>query len=244
MKSKSKKDANIKFNSTLFFQIGLIISIITVTTIINTTFGIELKKPITPPVDKEEVWMGQYIIVEPKPQIEIEPKKVVRKINPDKIIITDKEITDQPVIDTDPEPEVVSTPVVSTPTPEPPKEDNNTYSLIGVERVPIFPGCESLSNNNQRRDCMSSEIGKIINRRFDTGIASDLGLNGSQRIYVTFIINKKGEIKDIQVRAPHPRLEREANRVVMMVPKMMPGLQNNREVDVMFTLPIIFNVIN
>lgn len=246
-KSKGKKGANLRFNSTMFFQIGLIVSIALVTIIINWTSSItvdEAKYNIED--DMEEVWMSDFVIIQPKPEVKIKPKKVVKKVvNPDKIIITDKEVIDSPVeIDTDPEPEVVNKPVVAVEKPKPKEEDNKIHSLIHVERVPVFPGCESLTSNTQRRDCMSDEIGKLINRKFDSGIAEDIGLSGNQRIYVSFVINKKGELDQLQVRAPHPRLEREARRVVGMIPKMMPGLQNNREVDVLFTLPIIFNVVN
>lgn len=247
-RTKNKKDANLNYNTTLFFQISLITSIIIVALVINATFGVQLEQAKAPvPVDHEEIWMGEFVIIEPKPEIEIKPEKPIKKTIPDVVIITDKPVSDQAAIDTEPDPEVVNTdtPVVFVPNPTPtPPVDNTVYSSAGVERVPVFPGCETLTDNNQRRDCMSAEIGKLINRRFDTEIANQLGLTGNQRIYVSFVIDKNGELGKLQVRAPHPRLEREAERVVKMIPKMMPGIQNNREVDVMFTLPIIFNVVN
>ena len=43
-------------------------------------------------------------------------------------------------------------------------------------------------------------------------------------------------------RAPHPRLEKEAARVVNMLPKMKPGRQRGRAVVVSYTLPITFLV--
>lgn len=245
---KSKKDANLNYNSTLFFQISLITSIIIVALVINATFGVQLEQAKAPaPLESEVIWVGDYVIIEPKPEVETEPEKPIKKVIPDKIIIADKPKKTEATIDTDPDPEVVHTdnPVVVAPPTTPAVTDDNTvYSLIGVERVPVFPGCEMLTDNNQRRECMSAEIGKLINRRFNTEIAGELGLNGNQRIYVSFVIDKRGELGQLQVRAPHPRLEREAERVVKMIPKMMPGLQNNREVDVRFTLPIVFNVVN
>lgn len=248
-RSKSKKDANLNYNTTLFFQISLISSIIIVALVINATFGLELEQAKAPvPLDSEEIWMGDFVIIEPKPESLIEPEKPIKKVNPNRVIITDNPKIDQPAIDTEPETEVVfsNDPVIQVPQPqnEPEPENDKVYSMIGLERVPVFPGCEMLTDNNQRRECMSAEIGKLINRRFDTEIANQIGLNGNQRIYVSFVINKNGELDQLQVRAPHPRLEREAERVVKMIPKMMPGIQNNREVDVMFTLPIIFNVVN
>lgn len=245
---KSKKDANLNYNSTLYFQISLIISIIAVALVINGTYGVEKQDIANPyPEDYTEVLISDYIIIEPKPEVEIEPEKPIKKVDPVKIIITDKPTDVKSVIDTEPDPKVVHTDnpvIVAPPTTPAVPVDNTVYSLIGVERVPVFPGCEMLTDNNQRRDCMSAEIGKLISRRFNTELAGELGLNGNQRIYVSFVIDKRGELGQLQIRAPHPRLEREAERVVKMIPKMMPGLQNNREVDVRFTLPIIFNVVN
>ncbi len=248
---KTKKDANLNYNSTLFFQLSLVISIITVALIINGTYGAERQMIACPIIDDyTEEWLGDVIVIKPEeiPVEEIQPEKPVKKVNPDKIIITEKNVETDAVIDTDPEPEIIHTdkPVVFVPQPdpEPAPVDNTVYTLIGVERVPVFPGCEMLTDNNQRRECMSAEIGKLILRRFNTELAGELGLTGNQRIYVSFIINKKGELGELQVRAPHPRLEREAERVVKLIPKMMPGIQNNREVDVRFNLPIVFNVVN
>ena len=179
---------------------------------------------------------------EVKPEVLEEPKPK-KKIIKDKVIIdNDPDVKgEEPVVDPDPvEIPVDSKPVA--PTPPEKKEEPSNYSVMGVERVPVFPGCEYLSDNVERRECMSSEIEKIIHRRFNTSIASEIGLKGNQRIYVNFIINKEGQVADVKVRAPHPKLEKEAKRVINMIPKMLPGMQNNKDVAVMFNLPIIFDV--
>lgn len=243
-KPKSKKDANLKYNSTLYFQFSLILSITLVALIINATYGVQ-KQTIAKDIYEEtdEIWMSDFVIIEPKLEPVIE-KKVVKKVNPDKVRIVDKPIAKDLAIDTNPQPEPITldTPIKRVKATKPKIEDTKTYSYTGVERVPVFPGCEALNDNDQRRDCLSSEIGKLVSKRFNTGLAESLGLSGNQRIYVSFVINKNGEVANIQVRAPHPKLENEAKRVVNMIPQMIPALQNNKKVDVLFTLPIIFNV--
>src|SRR5690606_1352304 len=91
-----------------------------------------------------------------------------------------------------------------------------------IENVPVFPGCES-GNNEDKKACMNEKMQKFIQENFNSDLAGELGLSGIQKISVFFKIDKTGEIVDVKARAPHPRLEQEAIRVVGMLPKMKPG---------------------
>jgi len=111
-----------------------------------------------------------------------------------------------------------------------------------IENVPVYIGCESLESNEDRRKCMANEITKHVLNNFNADLAHDLKLSGRQRINVIFKINKNGEITDVKSRAPHPKLEEEANRVISLLPKMKPGIQDGKPVAVPYSLPIIFEV--
>ncbi|MCH2490199.1 MAG: energy transducer TonB [Flavobacteriales bacterium] len=113
-----------------------------------------------------------------------------------------------------------------------------------IENVPVYPGCEREPNNNAKKKCMSDKIQKYVQKKFDTGLAADLGLDGRQRISVQFKIDKNGNVVDVRARAPHPRLEREAIDVVKGLPKMTPGMQRGKAVGVLYALPILFQVEN
>jgi protein TonB len=110
-----------------------------------------------------------------------------------------------------------------------------------IENVPVFPGCERGSNADKRK-CMSDKIAKFVQRKFNTDLAGDLGLSGRQRISVIFKIDKSGNVTGVRSRAPHPRLEKEAARVINMLPKMKPGRQRGKPVTVPYSLPITFQV--
>lgn len=43
-------------------------------------------------------------------------------------------------------------------------------------------------------------------------------------------------------RGPHSVLEEEAKRVIEKIPTMQPGLQQNKPVDVIYTLPIMLQI--
>ena len=72
---------------------------------------------------------------------------------------------------------------------------------------------------------------------------TQLGLDsGIKRINVGFKIDKTGNIVNIQARAPHPKLEAEAKRVIGKLPKMKAGRQRGKAVNVPYGLPITFKV--
>ena len=110
-----------------------------------------------------------------------------------------------------------------------------------VEEVPIYPGCEE-GNNIQNKDCMSDAIKRHIQRNFNMSIAQNLGLKGRQRVNLIFKINKFGNVSFIRSRGSHPKIEEEANRVLALIPKMKPGKQRGKAVNVPYSLPIIFTV--
>lgn len=111
-----------------------------------------------------------------------------------------------------------------------------------IENVPIYPGCEKESGNDAKKKCMSSKISEFINKKFNSDLASDLGLEGRQRIAVQFKIDKNGRVTDVRARAPHPRLEKEAMEVVQSLPNMTPGKQRGKPVGVLYSLPIVFDI--
>ena len=120
-------------------------------------------------------------------------------------------------------------------------EEDVEVPFAVIENVPVFPGCER-GNNEKKRKCMSEKISKFVQRKFNTDLAGDLGLTGRQRISVIFKIDKSGNVTGVRARAPHPRLEKEAQRVINLLPKMQPGKQRGKAVIVPYSLPIIFQV--
>lgn len=111
-----------------------------------------------------------------------------------------------------------------------------------VEHVPVFPGCESLGTNEQKKECMSNKISEYVGKNFDTSLGEKLGLKGVNRVITVFKINKDGEIIDVRARALHPDLEAEAKRVIEGLPLMTPGINNGQKVGVSYSLPIVFQV--
>lgn len=111
-----------------------------------------------------------------------------------------------------------------------------------IDQVPLFPGCESLSSNDEQKKCMSQKIQEHVIANFNSDMGKEVGLTGVNRVIVQFKIDKKGEIVDVKARAPHPKLKEEAIRVIKSIPQMIPGKQKGKAVGVMYSLPIVFEV--
>src|SRR5690554_1253748 len=112
-----------------------------------------------------------------------------------------------------------------------------------IEQVPVFPGCEQEPDNNAKRNCMSNFINDFVINNFDSSLANTLKLpTGLVRINVQFRINTFGFIENVVARAPHSVLEEEAMRVVSSLPRMQPGKQRGENVNVLYSLPILFKV--
>jgi len=114
--------------------------------------------------------------------------------------------------------------------------------FIVIEQVPVFPGCKG--NKRELRKCLEESIRDHVAKNFNVSLAQDLGLElGKKRIFVMFVIDRQGGITNIQSRAPHKRLQLEAERVIKTLPKMKPGEQRGKPVGVKYSLPIVFEVL-
>ena len=71
--------------------------------------------------------------------------------------------------------------------------------------------------------------------------ARRMGVDGT--VYVSFVVGKDGTINDVKVlRGISADCDKEAVRVVQMMPPWKPGKQNGKAVFVRFNLPIKFKL--
>lgn len=236
MEPKKNLKANVGRNSSLFFAIGLAVMLFL------TNYAINYKTYDKSNIDigqlnldeelEEEIPITEQIQTPPPPPPPAAPEVIE--------IVEDEEEVEETVIEStevNQDTEIVEVEEVQVVEVD---EDIDVPFAV-IENVPVFPGCEK-GNNKEKRDCMSKKISDFVNRKFNTDLASDLGLSGRQRINVIFKIDKTGSITGIRARAPHPGLEKEAARVIGLLPKMKPGKQRGKPVNVPYSLPIIFQV--
>jgi hypothetical protein len=124
-----------------------------------------------------------------------------------------------------------------------PETSNEEVAFGIIENVPVYDGCDESMSNDEKRRCMSDKLTELVTNNFNSSLANQLGISaGIQKIHVIFKINEEGIVTDIQARASHPGLEKEAIRIIRLIPKMRPGLQDGKPVPVPYSLPITFNV--
>ncbi|MEN8123553.1 MAG: energy transducer TonB [Bacteroidota bacterium] len=239
---KQNRRNQLKNNSKLFLQLGIILALIIVYTVFEMKFTKNIFEiPINKTSNDEPI---SYVM----PTFEIEkvkiPKKKIKQNQLpkpiDKIIIDDDNETNDYIYKLDPKVQIISLDSIIEIT-EPNEYPDEIVNFIIIEQAPIYPGCTG-KNEEELKKCFNKKIAKFINKKFDTSLASELGLFGKQRILVLFEIDKKGNIINIQSKASHKRLEKEAIKITKKLPKMTPGKQRGRPVGVKYTLPIAFYI--
>ncbi|GAA4289649.1 hypothetical protein GCM10023163_01170 [Aestuariibaculum suncheonense] len=117
------------------------------------------------------------------------------------------------------------------------EEDPIVFGMIS-ETPPQFKETPKNLKDYDKKAYFSEHFSQIITENFNTDVHQNL--KGIQRIYTRFKINKEGKVVDIQVRAPHPALEKEAIRVLKLLPDFIPATQRNKPVEITQNLPIFF----
>lgn len=237
MEPKKNSKADLRKRSLLFLQLSLIM------VLLAAYLAIEWKT-FTPEPDYQKVSMGDLLpdeepivlleiptppVVPPPPPLSVEPDIIEDDDpTPDDHIETTESIPDE-IIKMD---DIIEAPI----------DEPILVPFAIIEDVPIYPGCEGLQSNDERKKCMSEKITQFVNSRFNKNLGDQVGVTGINKINVAFKIDKEGNIIDVQSRAPHPRLEQEAIRVINALPKMEPGKQRGKPVAVSYYLPILFQV--
>jgi len=231
--------------SNIFTQLGLVLVLFIVYVILEhktedkslakEPFVFTSKTYIEP--NTEVVFTKEVI---PALKVETPPKTVL--FLDEKIKIDDKNLEETVLLKPEEKPVKLdlSTLIIAAEPVDEPEPD--TVPFVMIENAPVFKGCEGLSKV-QNKKCFDEKMLKFVQRNFDVSIANEVGLRaGNYRISTQFIIDDKGDVVDIKIRAPHLKLEKETQELIEKLPKFTPGKQRNKSVKVRYMLPITFRV--
>lgn len=117
-------------------------------------------------------------------------------------------------------------------------EEDVEVAFAVIEDVPVYPGCEGL-NKEQTKNCFQAKIQEHVKKNFNyPETALQLGIQG--RVSVIFVVDSKGFTTNVRSRGPDKILEKEAERIISLLPKMKPGKQRGKPVKVAYAVPIFF----
>ncbi len=238
MEIKKNPKSNLENFSKLFMQIGLVLALfVTYIAIENKTYDRQFGEmaDVVMNGDLEE----EIPITE---RIEPEIPKTPPPPTPEKIeIVEDEKEVEETVIESTETDETEAVEVEEIEEVEEAEEVVEDVPFTIIEDVPVFPGCKG--SKAELKKCFNKKMQKHFSKKFDSDLPNELGLSpGKKRLIMLFKIDKTGNIVDIRAKAPHPRLQKEAVRIIKLLPKMTPGKQRGKAVGVKYTLPMRIEV--
>ena len=242
MQVKKNPDLDLTRNSGLYFTIGLCLMLFVTKGLLNyKTYDkqdIALELLQMDEVDEEEIPITEQILTPPPPPPPPAAPEVITVVEDvveiEETIIESTETSMEEAIE---EREVY----IEDVNVEELEEDVSVPFAV-VENVPVWPGCKG-KNNTELRKCFQKKMNEHVMENFKyPEIALEMGVRG--RVFVLFNISSDGQVTNIKTRGPDKVLEKEAARIISLVPKMIPGKQRGRNVSVPYSLPISFTMVN
>ena len=239
MESKKNPKADVGRNSNLYFAVGLNVMLIL------TYLGLEYKT-----YDKADTRIDILQLTEqleediPITKLDIPPPPPPKIIPTEAItIVEDVAEIEETIIESTEigQDDVIEDRQISVDDVEVEEvEEDIEVPFAVIEVVPTWPGC--VGNNDQLRACFQQKMQEHLQKNFKyPEVAAELGIHG--KVYVFFLIDKNGKVTNIKSRGPDKLLEKEAERIIGLVPNMIPGKQRNRAVGVPYSVPINFQFI-
>ncbi|TAI47313.1 energy transducer TonB [Flagellimonas allohymeniacidonis] len=240
MEPKKYPKANLNRSSSLFFVIGLAV------TLFLTWIALEYKsdeKEIKIEIShrevqdlREDVPITEIIRAEPPPPPPSAPSviEVIEDENEiEETVIKSTEVSQETVVD-DPIIAVEDVDVDEV-------EEEITVPFAVIENIPVFPGCEN-GTDEEKRACFQKKVQEHVRDNFKyPDLALEMGIQG--KVFVQFIIDSKGHVTQIRTRGPDRLLEKEAKRIIASLPQMTPGKQRGKSVNMPYSIPINFKLL-
>ncbi|WP_318309407.1 energy transducer TonB [Flagellimonas crocea] len=238
MKPKKNPNAEIGRNSSLYFMIGLTSVLFLTWQSFEVKFYEEESKvsEVVQVTDelKEDVPITEMIRTAPPPPPPSSPDviEIVEDVEDIKETIIESTESSQETFIEDAVVKIEDVDVEEV-------EEEIVVPFSVIEYVPVFPGCEDLKTQAERKECFNQKVQEHIKTNFSYPPAAlEMGITG--RVYVQFVIDSNGKVGGIEKRGPDKLLEKEAERIIASLPKVKPGQQRGKPVSVKYSIPINF----
>ncbi len=224
METKKTERADLENKKTLFFQIGLILSLLVVFGAFEyksyDKITIDIAQRMVDDTPEEIIPITEQKVKPPPPP----PPKQVTKIT---IVEDDVEVEDEIEIDVEADSETEMEEYIPMEIEEEEIVEAEIFTV--VESMPEFPG----------------GMGKLMNYLASNikypPLAKESGIQG--RVFINFVVETDGRISKVKIlRGIGGGCDEEAVRVVEAMPKWKPGMQRGKPVRVSYNLPVKFTL--
>ncbi|NJO90102.1 MAG: energy transducer TonB [Chloroflexia bacterium] len=226
MEKKKNPKADLEKSRSIFFLIGLIVAMGGVFAAFN--ISTEITSPTDISMNDAISFEDQLIpITEREPEKQVEQKKQEIKLEELIIVEDDKKVIDwiPESSETNEDEEMHFNDIV---VPQK-KEIEDEEPIFIPSKMPVFPGGE--------KGLMKYIFDQVVY----PSLAREQGIEG--KVYVRFCVTKFGTVDRVSIaRGADPLLDKEALRVVKLLPKWEPGENGGRKVSVWYTVPINFKL--
>lgn len=113
-----------------------------------------------------------------------------------------------------------------------------------VENPPLAPDCNSKWDIDKRRKCTNKYINMHVARKFNTDLAAEVDVTGKIRINIEFVIDTNGKTINITANGGPEIMNQNAIEVIGLLPDLKPATINGKAVNVLFKMPLIFQIAN
>ena len=236
-------------NSFIFFQIGLIATMLVVLFVLEFNFELKSKKAVVPEtITTIDISVPTNFKIIPKmnPIAENKPNAQPKFTNQFKE--TTKEVPKDKVKPVDNTPKDLDTnapkePVSENPIKEVPSTKPETPTVLNVEELPMFPACRGLSRNEQLK-CFEEQMSKAVAKNAEyPEIDRENGKQG--RALISFIIDENGKIIDVKAldnKNATPEMKIADEKAVRKVSKLTPAKQGGKPVRIKYVIPVSFRL--
>lgn len=249
--------ANVDFpkrvkNSFIYFQVGLIATMLVVLFILEFNFK-DVSKPFGY-LPSNEIYSEPTYVYNPapttKPQETTKPvvsnvSKVTYVFKPIKLE-PKKEDNIPPLANQDNSSDNQNN---ANTTPSETPKDNvggevaEIPTVFSVEQLPMFPACKGLSRAEQKA-CFDEQLAKAIVKNL-VYPEEDLAVGKQGVAQVEFVIDENGVITNVVAvnnKRASLEMQKSAERAVKKIPKLIPAKQGNKEVRIKYTIPVVFKM--
>ena len=236
-------------NSFIFFQIGLIATMLVVLFVLEFNFELKSKKAVVPEtITTIDISVPTNFKIIPKmnPIAENKPNAQPKFTNQFKE--TTKEVPKDKVKPVDNTPKDLDTkapkePVSENPIKEVPSTKPETPTVLNVEELPMFSACRGLSRSEQLK-CFEEQMSKAVAKNAEyPEIDRENGKQG--RALISFIIDENGKIIDVKAldnKNATPEMKIAAEKAVRKVSKLTPAKQGGKPVRIKYVIPVSFRL--